>query len=530
MSKLSPTLAASSNPNFSNDKKYFITLVRAENDWVERARKNPIFFYQYLTEFTPSQHQIEWMSLIFNPNEHSRINIIAFPGSGKSDTMVYCMAYLIGRWPWLTNAIVSVSEDQAVKRLATIRDLIDHNSRFHNVFPWIKKDTRRKNTSNALNIWSSRITNKNPEIEYSVWRSYITQHGESKDNTISAAGITSKGIPGIRITGILGIDDAHDQENSSTQEQCKKVIDTFDTTLITRMVPRTDSKIFIFSKIVSICTRWNVYDFPGNLADRTKKDGSKIWNTLVTAIEDDKGNPTWPEVWSAQAIQDRADEQGGKESPMFRLSYMNDAQGRSHGEITPDMIQDLPSPLPELSEVYITVDFAHKTGLQHDFTVYTFLGRDKARPYNMYTLDIERFKSGKIDDKVKKLADFFDKCYETYGLLVNYVLFEDRDSQAEIERLQLDYPMIPVKVIKIKTAKDSNQRYKMVSNRCQAKCFYANKAMKYYNAMVSELVNFPGKHDDIVDTLSLPFQLPSWNEVRGRAHYELIPNPIAVRL
>lgn len=471
---------------------------------------------EYITGMEPPSHHLEWLVNIFTVRS-SRVNIIAFPGSGKTHVTIYSLGFLIGNKPWLTNLICSVSSNQAEERLGAVRELVEINDRYRNVFPWIRIDKKsadsigRPNNTTTLNIWSNRIPRDNSgrikpdsmEVDYAGWRSYVSRHGDPKDNTLFAAGVTSKSVIGKRVTGFLIVDDPHDEENSATEDQRAKVAMMFKRTLLTRLVPKPDAKAIVIS------TRWAETDLAGRLMEETRTNGDRVWTTTVTPIEDDELNPTWPEVWSKERVDERADEQGGRESPMYQLSYKNNPQGRASGEVTLDMLRrGLPNPLPEFESIWITTDFAHTEGLRSDWTVYTALARDKEKPFNVYLLDMRRFKKSQISDKVRELGKFCDEIFDLHGML-NGVLMEDKDSKAEEQAFLEARPDIPIKVLKTKGNKED--RFGSVSNRMQLGRFYSNQSFSHWGAFVGEVLSFPGAaHDDIVDTLSLVFQHPDW--------------------
>lgn len=500
----------------TNSKTYFRTLIRVEHSYIMQARQNPFFFMEYVTGMTPAEHHIQWLNDIFS-KDASRVNIVAFPGSGKSHVLIYAIAWLIGVKPGLTNIICSVNKEQAAQRLNAIMELVELNERYKNVFPWIQKDKRRPNNQTTMNVWSKIWEYKgrkfqHPELDYMGWRKNVTEKGEPKDHTLFAAGITSKTVIGKRCTGIMGVDDPHDYQNSGTEQQRLKVVGSFRNTILTRLVPTKTARCVVIS------TRWAETDMAGTLMEEVRqKTGGKVWATTVTPVEDpDTGEPTWPKVWGTEQIDDRSDEVGGREGPMFQLSYMNNPLGEANGEVTMDMLRfPLPDKLPDFKDLVISVDFAHTENLKSDYTVCTLIGRDDAKPFNVYILAMIRFKKGQINEKVAKLAEFADWVYDEYNRL-DAILFENKDSMHEVDVMRQDHPDLPIKIISTKG--DKERRFDGIAYRIQKEHFFINITMPHYGALCTELVGFPGAtHDDIVDTISLPFQQPSWRADRMRS-------------
>lgn len=507
-------------------KPVYISTLHAEQYWVERSRANVADYITYLTDgvMSPANHHLEWLYAIFRPGARF-VNIIAFPGSGKTTIISYAISWLIGERPDLTNIICSVSVDQAKDRLRTVLETIELNPRYHNVFPWINLDNKRPKNATSFTAWSTRWDHRAADtLDYAAWRSLIARYGHPKDHTLYATGITAKGLVGKRVSGIAMIDDPHDEQNSSTEEQRQKVVTFVRKTLIGRLVPGKTSRCVIIS------TRWAETDVSGRCAEEKRRDGTPVWETIVTPVQDEDGLPTWPQVWGQQDIKDRAEEVGGDDSPMFQLLYLNNAIGLASGEFDEAILsRPLPEPLPEIDELYISCDFARSESQLSDYSVYTAVARwadptNPKLPFCVGVLDIERFKKRKIKDKIDNLVEFVDKIFGIYGKL-NYVLIEEKDSDGEEQDIRAEYPDIPVKVVKTKGEKDT--RLNAFAARAQLGRVYFNVHMKYYQAMKSELLSFPrGRHDDICDSLSLPFQLEGWRlRGRGRSGTKKINSP-----
>lgn len=270
-----------------------------EQYWINRARKNPADFISYMTggEKRPAKHHIKWLQAIFS--EKKRIIIQAWPSSAKTTISVYSMAWMIGRFPHLTNIISSVSEEQAKQRLSEIRDILE-NPRFKNVFPHIEIDLKRPNNATMLNVWSS-ITPHGAQVDYKHWRAYVQQHGEARDHTVFACGVTSRGITGKRCSGWLLIDDPHNETNSATPDQREKVTSAIKRELLSRLTGP-------LAKCIIIATPWAEDDAIGRLNESRQLDGTPVWLFIKTPILDEDGEPAWKELFSMAVIEDlRAD-------------------------------------------------------------------------------------------------------------------------------------------------------------------------------------------------------------------------------
>jgi predicted phage terminase large subunit-like protein len=508
------------NQNFN-----FPTLIRMEQYWITRAQSNVVDFMIYLSDgqLTPPKHHAEWLDAIFDL-ELKYLNIFAFPGSGKTSCLVHAVAFQIGRYPWLTHLVCSVSEEQAKERLSNIREIVEGNERYKNVFPWVLPPPKgaRPNDSTKFNVWADRwgVEDDKP-LTYAGYRNKIAKlpAGSLRDHTCFAAGITSRTIMGKRISGFILVDDPHDENNSATPEQRFKVYSFVQKTVQTRLTGA-------LAKIAVISNRWAEDDLSGRLSELKRGNGKYVWHTMNTPVMDEDRKPTWPEVWPIERIEEVAESLDGEESAMFKMSYKNDPLGASTGEYTFDMFKKgLPDEMPFLNELWITTDFAESESVRADYSVYAALGKDDN--FNVYLLDMMRFKKTKVAIKVEKLIEFYDDIYDMYheNARVKGICMETRDSLPEAQAIAEDRPDIHTKIIVPKGNKV--ERHKAVARKVQVGKFFFNTKMGLWRPMVGELMSFPrGKHDDMVDTISLVFQNESWDQTKkARAGGGVIISP-----
>lgn len=507
------TIPAFSQKN-SNGKPLFVTVIHAEEYWINRARMNIADYITYKTdgEKPPAKHHILWLYEMLNAN---KTNLIAPRGSAKTEICLNFMEWLIGKYPHRTNYIGSVTFQQATLRLQEIRSTIEFNPRYHNVFPWIKIDSRRENSQKAFTIWSERWLNNPNPITYQYWRTMISKFGESKDATLFCSGMTAKGVVGRRFSGMVLIDDPHDATNSGTDEQCVKVEDFVKKTLMPCMVKQ--------SQINIIHTRWRINDLAGRLKEDKRANGDPIWKTIELKAVNDAGESYWPELYPLERLDAIKEEVG---TIIYELMYMNNPDAATSQQFTLDMLRrPLPEPLPTFKELIISIDLAYSIDKKADFTVYTAIARDSEDRFNAYVLDIQRGKWNRSKDKIRELLKFADSISDRYGE-IDYLLFHHVGGEPqfagdlqynETEELEQGLRDIryPVRTIKTTGGKEERLKGRQLEDSLalkiqQGKVFF-NTNMKYYDAMVSELLSFPAGHDDIVDTLILPFQQKSWS-------------------
>lgn len=504
----------------TNEWYRFSTLQKVEEYLIERSRINPVDFVTYMTdgELKPTEHQIEWFRYFFDFS--SRRDILeAFPGSGKTQTTVYVLAFIIGNFPELTNMIISVSEEQATQRLGDVREVV-LSQRYKNVFPHIHIDNKadRPNTSTKLNVWSSRLPDGR-SCDYNQWRSFVRRKGEPRDHTVFACGIRSNSVTGKRITGFIIIDDPHSEENSATPEQRLKVVNFIKKEVLSRLT----AKEVDMTKCIIIMTPWAEDDCAGQLRLEVRKGGIPVWRLRKFPIRksdeaggmgvgSETGEPTWEGMFGEEEIQFIQEDRG---DIIFRLMYLLDEIAGSGGRVTIGMVsQPLPNPLPKFKDITITVDGAESDKLSSDFTVYHAVARDEASPPNFFILDTVRFKESKINLRVDKLIEFADRIFTAHGKLSNIIFEPDAKAMMDIikeQRYDLPCTLVPIKGDKV-------LRFEPVAGMFQQLRFYVNTSAQGYDAMRSELIGFPkARHDDTVDPLSLLFQQPTWVIKKARS-------------
>lgn len=466
-------------------QKRFVTVLRAEAYWVEKARSNPAFFHHYLLGKEPALHHKMWYSRIFNPNIR-RLNLIAPRESAKTSVALVAMTWLIGKAPLLTNMILSVSAAQAEQRRRVIAGYISENPRFHNVFPDVYLDMKLPNTQVEFTVYSDRNG-----VPYNVWRSLVDRLGNPKDPTLFAAGVGGKGVIGRRISGLVLLDDIIDETylSASAQEKAEQY-------LMQTVIPCVQES----GKVVNIGTRWMIDDVPQRLLENPE------WESLVIhAMEpDEKGEMRsyWPEFWPVEKLEAKKREMNNE--ALFEIMYQSNPLAMTANAFTRESIsQPLPFPLPKIKQLYIGSDQAVSLKRKSDFNVYMAIGIDEAE--NVYLLDGIRFKLP-IGEQITELSNFVDRIAFQHGK-INAVVFENAGFQAAFMQLMTDArPDLPI--VSHVPKGDKGERASLVSKKAYEGKLFINTNMELYPILQREWLNFgiEGIHDDTLDAVSLVFQ------------------------
>lgn len=172
----------------------------------------------------------------------TRINKLMFilgPGVGKSQFLSVCIpAWMIGHDPNMT--IVAISGGEALMQgfQQAVAELIEFSPAWNDCFPNIRPDKNRG--------WSTTggifVNGRRPGIP---------------DASYLACGVDSKYLTG-KHGKLIIIDDLHNKDNSSTAEQCEKVVESYANTILGR-AELTGARFLMAGR------RWHEDDIYGKL-------------------------------------------------------------------------------------------------------------------------------------------------------------------------------------------------------------------------------------------------------------------------
>lgn len=483
------------------DQVRFFSVAKAEKFWIDKARYDPAFFCHYLLGKEPAKHHLIWLKEIFDFSKEGRsrnsfrLNLIAPRDSAKSSITMMAMTWFISRFPFTSNMIISVSSSQAEKRAEMIRDFIQHDARYHNVFPHVYVDENQRNNIREFTLGASALfdveTNTLRPVEYKLYRSLVKRVGSPKDPTMYVSGVGGKGVIGHRVSGMMILDDIIDEAYLKSELQN----DIYEYIMRTLIPCLQDS-----AKAINIGTRWMPDDVPEKLKNNPE------WKTIeIQAIRhDEKGQPMsyWPEYWPLEKLEKRRLEMDN--DALFRVMYLNDPTAFTDAKFTVEGIsQRLPVPLPPMKYIYVGTDFAISTKTSADWTVFSAVGLDEHR--NIYILDMRRIKATP-DVVVQELGLFVNQTADRYGK-VDQVLIEKVAFQGTMQVMILEkFPHLPVRPIP--PIGDKGTRATVFAQKCNDLKVYFNTNSPAYTQFKSEAMNFglSGVKDDIIDSITIVIQ------------------------
>lgn len=254
-----------------------------------RARTDFREFCKFVLGFPPAAHQEEWVeelqAIADNP-EGKRLCIIAPPGSGKTQLVgVGFLAFMIGRYPNRSNGLISYADQVAWSRSQAVKQLIENSRPYQLVFPEIKRSDR----------WGDR--------------QFIVQRPNMGDpHPTLRAGGSGSAVVAYRFHGLL-YDDPHDQKNSASPDQRRKVYENWEATISTRLTSN--------AWVVLIGTRWTEGDL---ISLVSAQEG---WRVVHTKAIHPNGRSYWEQEYPIEKLILKRHESPG----LFAIQYMGDTAG-----------------------------------------------------------------------------------------------------------------------------------------------------------------------------------------------------------
>ena len=214
----------------------------------------------------------EWHRLL---REHKQVVLMASVEHAKTQQIaVGATLHALGTDPSIRCAIVSNSGGQSGKIMGAIRRHIDENARLAEVFPGLRRSPKEGDPWHSGAITVARDT-------------------ISKDPSVQAVGVQGK-VLGSRLDLII-VDDVLDFENTRGNDQIKKVIDWFDSTILSRL---TDG-----GRVWCIGTPWHPSDLLHVLSTRHGWAHKKYPAVLNPSDPPAIWEPRWPEQFSRERLE-----------------------------------------------------------------------------------------------------------------------------------------------------------------------------------------------------------------------------------
>jgi len=135
--------------------------------------------------------------------------------SGKTTVFSkFFLAFRIGQEPHKTNAIIRINGTKARETAEGVASIIESDPRWKKVFPHVVPDPERGWGQEGYYV-------KRADLDYEDWQKVRTQQPD--DPTFVGYGYDSGSIIGSRFSGVVIVDDIHNDQNTRSRTELKKV-------------------------------------------------------------------------------------------------------------------------------------------------------------------------------------------------------------------------------------------------------------------------------------------------------------------
>ncbi|MEK6256557.1 MAG: hypothetical protein N2C13_04465 [Chloroflexota bacterium] len=241
------------------------------------------YFYQLLFKRRLPKHAMEeWIRPFYIATAAGRGMLIeAFRGSAKTTTLTTALtAFKIGHYPHNSNLLIQVSDEIAKHNAHNIADLIMHNPGWKQVFPHVVPDAAAGWSKDGYQV-------KRDDMNYAEWRR-LCASTKGKDVTLVGLGYRSSAVIGKHPTGLLVIDDIHDENNTRSAVELRNTLQIFKGTILPTITKET--------QIIIVGTPWTETDI---------LSFAKTSEEFVQArTEVERGSqPVWPDQFPKAVIE-----------------------------------------------------------------------------------------------------------------------------------------------------------------------------------------------------------------------------------
>lgn len=304
-----------------------------ENLLREQATRNINLFIEYTCKDSKGNRivqaeihkEVQWHIDECKRRKMQNCGVLAPWGHGKTEQAIFRLLDEVGKDPDILTQFICNTDDNAMDRVSTAKQYIEHDQDYHNIYPHII-----------------------PSVQQDEWGKHkivVNRNSKSKDGTVEAYGITTSGT-GSR-SDLQIFDDPVDMRNAITNPAMRQQIkDIFRNVWMSRLVA-DGFRIYI-------ATIWHEDDLTSELLVDPE------WSFLVIKVSDDfscfecespfKGSfkiPLW-KVWDEPKLKkqfrtlgERAFNRGFRQQPMSSsdMTFPN-----SDGIFKWDMSRDIVQP------------------------------------------------------------------------------------------------------------------------------------------------------------------------------------------
>lgn len=421
------------------------------------ARRSFPHFCAFVHERPLYPHQLAWADELQRPG--AKTLIVAPPGSLKSTTCSYYVEWCIGRDQDDTTLLVMNTATQAMRQVMAMADTIEHNERYHMVFPDVKPDKARGWSHDTLYV--QRKDSNNP---------YATVYGTGIDGPYQ----------GVHVGRII-VDDPTDQQDVRSDVTMQQQRERVRGVMLDRLK--------LGGSIFGILTRWGEADLVRDFRDMGFEViehpviGRYKWGRLLC-----------PELFSDDTLgrlrqtKDRGG--GGVSTGLFMLTYMCDP-GAASGSMVKREWWQYYSTLPPMTRTLHSWDLS--TGRAGgDFQAF---GQWSVGEDGYYLQDAGHWRLT-LDELIEKMK------YLAQRDRPQVILVEDVGTSIPVVEYLKTHTRLPIVAVK-PGSRDKVARLQGVVHMIEAKRVWLPTGALWLREYVDEMAAFPGgQHDDQCDQTS----------------------------
>ena len=186
-------------------------------------------YYRYMTGVTLPRHARKWIDTIYEGKSRDMATLtFAFRGSWKTTTIsILFTSYRMGKEPWKTNLVLTNNDASGQNITLAIANIISLDPKWKDVFPGVKPD--KSNGWGAQGYWI-----RDHDMTEEEW---ARKTSIQKDPSLLGLGISSGSVIGKHPTGVLLLDDIHDEKNTISMTERSKVVKILTDTIMPMIVP-----------------------------------------------------------------------------------------------------------------------------------------------------------------------------------------------------------------------------------------------------------------------------------------------------
>lgn len=425
----------------------------------------------------PRHAREEWLPPIYAAKRQGKGALIeAFRGASKTSTLsVAWVAFRIGHHPETSNIVFQVGDAAAKETCKQITDLIADHLNWKVVFPFVAPD---RNKGWGMNGYEVRRL----DLPYDDWRA-LAAKTKGKDPTLLGLGYKSRAVIGKHPTGVLLIDDIHDENNTRSGRELEMVRQVLTGTILPTVTAETWQ--------VVVGTPWVGDDILAYL-----KATGRYLNVRTPVLRD--GIPVWPERFPLEEIEQRRQESGVVE---FARMYLLDLAAASGAHLRREWLNRYPcSKIDPDWGVVMGVDYASTADKLNDSRRdYFAVAIGRALPGGAGVVLVDgyrgRISQGEAEMRLKQLAEQYPTT-ELIGV-------EALGKGEEFYHLMLRTSHLPIQQVHPGRSSKGERFEKGMAPLFQFnRAWVSDVETPFLRAFEAEWVSWPhGQHDDTLDAV-----------------------------